>query len=103
MGWKITNCPASYQQFKGYLRDKEPDVDVKLLAEIYGDSLTKNEDSNKRQKRRTFSDKEKKKHLKEYEKAEDKAAYREKHDLTYSHFVNWKKAFLAAESMTDKP
>ncbi|WP_433989432.1 hypothetical protein SuNHUV7_40460 (plasmid) [Pseudoseohaeicola sp. NH-UV-7] len=91
------------EEFKGYLRGKEPDVDVKFLTEIFGDSLTVKEDSNKRQKRRTFSDKEKKKHLKEYEKAEDKAAYREEHDLTYNHFANWKKAFLAAEGMMDKP
>lgn len=90
-------------EFKGYLRNKEPDVEVKLLAEIYGDTLAGESQTSKKQKRRSFSDDEKKKHLEEYEKAEDKAAYRKENDLTYNHFANWKKAFLAAESMSDKP
>lgn len=36
--------------FRGYLRDREPDVDVELLEEIYGDTLRRNGKKNEEEK-----------------------------------------------------
>mgnify|MGYP001828884404 FL=1 len=37
----LKNFSDFEDDFRGYLRDREPDVDVELLEEIYGDTLRK--------------------------------------------------------------
>lgn len=37
----LKNFSDFEDDFRGYLRDREPDVDVELLEEIYGDALRK--------------------------------------------------------------
>ncbi|QJF51863.1 hypothetical protein [Roseobacter ponti] len=98
--------------FRGYLRDREPDVKPGLLAEIYGDSLKNafGAAKNKNGRKRRWSPEVKKKLLADFEKAKEKgqgAEYLKSHGLTYNHITNWKRSLLkaaqAAEGMTDKP
>ncbi|WP_295314936.1 hypothetical protein [Roseobacter sp.] len=98
--------------FRGYLREREPDVKPGLLAEIYGDSLKNAFTGTQHQtgRKRRWSPEVKKKLLADFEKAKEEgegAEYLKSHGLTYTHITNWKRSLLkaaqAAESMTDKP
>ena len=93
--------------FKGYLREKKPDVDVKLLSEIYGDTLPlqKEEAKQSQRSKRSWSDETKIKHVKEYDKAKKKRAgakYLRDNDLNSNNIQTWRAAFLAALDATEK-
>ena len=93
--------------FKGYLREKKPDVEVKLLSEIYGDTLPLQKEEAKQSKgsKRSWSDETKIKHVKEYDKAKKKRAgakYLRENDLNSNNIQTWRAAFLAALDATEK-
>jgi len=93
--------------FKGYLREKKPDVDVNLLSEIYGDSLAPQKAAAKQSKgsKRSWSDETKIKHVKEYDKAKKKrqgGQYLRENDLNSNNIQTWRAAFLAALDATEK-
>jgi hypothetical protein len=97
-------------EFKGYLRAKEPDVDVNLLAEIYGDTLGTKESSKQkkpsRSDKRNWSEQTKIGHVKAYDKAKKKrqgGQYLRDNDLNASNISAWRAAFLAAMEVSDKP
>ena len=98
--------------FKGYLREKKPDVDVKLLSEIYGDTppLQKAEAKKSSSSKRSWPEETKIKHVKEYDKAKKRregAKYLRDNDLNSNNIQTWRAAFLAAldatEKVSDKP
>ena len=100
-------------EFKGYLKEKTPDVDVKLLSEIYGDTLapqTSKENKSSRSDKRNWSEETKIKHVKAYDEAKKKregAKYLKGNDLNSNNIKTWREAFLnaleASESVSDKP
>ena len=97
-------------EFRGYLRGKEPDVEVNLLAEIYGDSRGTTQPSKKkkpsRSDKRNWPKQTKIGHVKAYDEAKKKkkgSQYLRDNDLNSSNISAWRAAFLAAIEASDKP
>lgn len=92
------------EEFENHIRRKKSEVaDDNLLAEIYGASLkgTKTAGS-----KRNLSKQAKIEHVKAYDDAKKNrkgAKYLRENDLNSSNIVTWRRAFLSALEMTDKP
>lgn len=108
-------------EFKGYLRDKKPqveDIEVNWLDLIYGDTFetkgkplaSANEKKRSRSEKKNWSDQTKIYHVKEYDKAKKKrkgTQYLKDNGLNSNNIQTWRAAFLAAleatEAASDKP
>lgn len=92
------------EEFENHLRGKKSEVaDDNLLAEIYGASL---KSKNTKVSKRNLSKQAKIDHVKAYDKAKksrEGARYLRENDLNSNNIATWRKAFLSALEMTDKP
>ena len=92
------------EQFENHVRGKKSEVaDDNLLAEIYGASL---KGKNTLDSKRNLSKQAKIEHVKAYDKAKksrEGAKYLRENDLNSNNIATWRKAFLSALGMTDKP
>lgn len=91
-------------EFERHVMGKKSEVDDdRLLAEIYGATQKM---KNARDSKRRLSKREKIEHVKAYDKAKKKregAMYLRENDLNSNNISTWRKAYLAALEMTDKP
>lgn len=82
------------EEFRLYVRLKEPDVDIELLEEIaHRPKLAR---SQNKKKRKVLTADEKRKHLSAYEDLPQGTGQREnyliKHELSYGNISSWRKA-----------
>lgn len=92
------------EEFENHVKGKKSEVaDDKLLAEIYGASLkTKSASGGKR----NYSKETKIEHVKAYDKAKKSkkgTKYLNENGLNPNNISTWRKAFLSALEMSDKP
>ena len=92
------------EEFEKHVRGKKFEVeDDRLLAEIYGSSLGAKDTQGSK---RSWSKEAKIRHVKAYDQAKknrEGAKYLKENDLNSNNIATWRKAFLAALEMTDKP
>ena len=92
------------EEFESHVRGKKAEVaDDQLLAEIYGATLkSKNADGSKK----NLTKQAKINHVIQYDQAKKfrkGAEYLRENDLNSNNIATWRRAFLAALEMTDKP